>query len=100
MFLRVYDSIVISRRGRITIIVLDRPDVRNSTNATLHEELANIFYDQDSDPETDIVVLTRNGSVSCAGEDVKCMRISSRNKRSMIGLHGRKTHRRHHPRLP
>lgn len=73
MLLRAYETIAVSRRGRITTIALDRPDVRNSTNATLHGELANIFYDLDSDPETDVVILTGNGSAFCAGGDVGYM---------------------------
>lgn len=72
--LQKYESLNISRRGRITTIALDRPHVRNATDAALHRELANIFYDLDCDPDTDVIILTGNGSAFCAGGDVDFMR--------------------------
>ncbi|MCL7999565.1 enoyl-CoA hydratase/isomerase family protein [Brucella sp. 21LCYQ03] len=68
-----YESLTISRRGRITTVALNRPQVRNATDATLHRELAKIFYDLDSDRETDVIILTGNGSAFCAGGDVEYM---------------------------
>lgn len=71
--LRDYETISISRRGRITTLALDRPHMRNATNAVLHHELAQVFVDADSDPETDVIILTGNGSAFCAGGDIEYM---------------------------
>ena len=71
-----YQCIDFRRDGRILTIVLNRPDQRNAVNARLHHELSRVFTDAQRDPESDVVVLTGNGSAFCAGGDIDWMQLS------------------------
>ena len=72
-----YQRLAIARRGRITTVSLNRPDALNAVDARMHEELAQIFYDLNTDPATDIAVLTGAGDHFCAGGDLRWMRDSA-----------------------
>ncbi len=74
-----YQRLAIARRGRITTVSLNRPDALNAVDARMHEELAQIFYDLNTDPATDIAVLTGAGDHFCAGGDLRWMRDSADN---------------------
>lgn len=58
-------------RGRVRVITLNRPEARNAVNP----ELARALYDEmlafDTDPGTDVAVLTGAGGAFCAGFDLK-----------------------------
>ncbi len=68
-----YQCLRFSRQGRVLTITLDRPEQRNAVNARLHTELSRVFVDAQRDPESDVVVLTGNGSAFCAGGDIEWM---------------------------
>ena len=68
-----YQAILFSRRGRVLEVTLNRPDKLNATDAVLHTELARVFTDISSDPDSDIVVLTGAGRAFSAGGDVTWM---------------------------
>jgi enoyl-CoA hydratase len=65
-----YQGLKISRKNRILTITLDRPTAKNAVNPQIHNELAQIFYDIDRDPETDVVVITGANNVFSAGGDI------------------------------
>jgi enoyl-CoA hydratase len=65
-----YEAISFARERRVLAVTMNRPDVLNAVNATLHTELARVFYDVAADSETDIIVLTGAGRAFCAGGDV------------------------------
>jgi len=65
-----FDHILMSRRGRILIITLNRPDQLNAFNAKLHTELPEAIAWATKDPASDIVVLTGGGRAFSAGGDI------------------------------
>lgn len=68
-----YQCIRFSRQGRVLTMALNRPEQRNAVNACLHTELSRVFTDVQRDPDSDVVVLTGNGSAFCAGGDIEWM---------------------------
>jgi len=68
-----YECIRFSREGRVLTIALNRPEQRNAVNARLHTELSRVFTDVQRDPDSDVIVLTGNGSAFCAGGDIEWM---------------------------
>ena len=71
-----YQCIEFRRSGRILTVLLNRPEQRNAVNARLHHELSRVFTDVQRDVDSDIVVLTGNGSAFCAGGDIDWMQLS------------------------
>jgi len=68
-----YEALSISREGRLLTITMNRPDSLNAANALLHEELAEVFLDVASDPDSDVIVLTGAGRAFSAGGDISWM---------------------------
>ena len=68
-----YETIAVSRAGRILTVTMNRPDVLNATDAVLHRELAEIFDDVAQDEDADIVILTGAGRAFSAGGDTAWM---------------------------
>src|SRR5271167_3575793 len=68
-----YQAILFKRRGRVLEVTLNRPDKLNATDAILHAELARVFVEISSDPDTDVVVLTGAGRAFSAGGDIGWM---------------------------
>jgi enoyl-CoA hydratase len=71
-----YECLEFHRTGRILTIVLNRPEQRNAINARLHHELSRVFTDAQRDPDSDVIILTGNGSAFCAGGDIDWMQLS------------------------
>lgn len=64
--------IEVERRGRVTTITLNRPEVMNSLNPAMHEELQAAFDGFAADPEQFVCVITGAGERAfCAGSDLK-----------------------------
>jgi enoyl-CoA hydratase len=71
-----YRAITVERRGRLLVLMLNRPDALNAVNAVLHTELSRIFIDAREDPDCDAVMLTGSGRAFCAGGDLDWMQSS------------------------
>lgn len=71
-----YQCLQFSRQGRVLTVALNRPQQRNAVNERLHLELSKLFNDLQRDADSDIVVLTGNGSAFCAGGDIDWMQSS------------------------
>lgn len=71
-----YQCIDFKRDGRILTVTLNRPEQRNAVNARLHHELSRVFTDVQRDADSDVVVLTGNGTAFCAGGDIEWMQLS------------------------
>ena len=71
-----YECIEFRREGRVLTMALNRPEQRNAVNARLHYELSRVFSDAQRDPNSDVVVLTGNGTAFCAGGDIDWMQQS------------------------
>lgn len=68
-----YETLTFAREGRILTITLNLPDSLNAVNARLHTELSRVFTDANTDPDSDVVVLTGAGRAFCAGGDLDWM---------------------------
>jgi 2-(1,2-epoxy-1,2-dihydrophenyl)acetyl-CoA isomerase len=66
----VSELILVERRGGVTWITLNRPDVRNAINAEMREELLDAVDQAASDDEVRCLVLTGAGQGFCTGADI------------------------------
>lgn len=55
----------------VLTIILNRPDVLNSFNYEMAEEVQNAFKNAETNTEIRCVLLTANGKAFCAGQDLK-----------------------------
>ncbi|HEY0330489.1 MAG TPA: enoyl-CoA hydratase-related protein [Rhodopseudomonas sp.] len=62
----------VTRRGRITIVTLSRPEVMNALHSDAHFELHQVFNEFAADPEQWVAIVTGAGDKAfCAGNDLK-----------------------------
>jgi len=67
-----YERLVFERHEPgILLITLNRPDKYNATDETMHTELAGVWADIASDPDTRVVVVTGAGKAFSAGGDLE-----------------------------
>lgn len=66
-----YDTIALSRDGRLLTITLNQPDSLNAVNLRMHEELAEVFVFAAMDEGSDVVVLTGAGRAFSAGGNLE-----------------------------
>lgn len=64
-----YTRIATEKTGRVLRLTLNRPDVLNAVDETLHRELAAVFVDVNHEPGVDAIILTGAGRAFCAGGD-------------------------------
>ena len=64
-------TVNIEHDGPITIVTLDRPEVRNAVDRPTAEALADAFRAFATDDEHSVAVLTGAGGTFCAGADLK-----------------------------
>jgi enoyl-CoA hydratase len=60
-------------RGRVLVVTIDRPDVRNAVDRPTAAGLAEAFRAFDADDAHDVAVLTGAGGTFCAGADLKAV---------------------------
>ncbi|TLY29537.1 MAG: enoyl-CoA hydratase/isomerase family protein [Ignavibacteria bacterium] len=72
-----YTSILLSTRGRVTTISLNRPDRRNALNDVMISELTDAFGTANRDHQIRVVILTGEGLSFCAGMDLEYLRRTS-----------------------
>jgi enoyl-CoA hydratase len=68
---RSYETIALTRHGRLLTITLNRPDNLNAVNLRMHEELADVFQFAATDPHSQVVLLTGAGRAFSAGGDLE-----------------------------
>jgi len=66
-------TLELQKIGEVTMVTMNRPDVRNAFNPTLIDELLQVF----SAPPTNILVLSGAGAVFSAGADLEWMKKSA-----------------------
>lgn len=71
-----YETLKVESEGGIVSVTFNRPEVRNATNALMHQELARIFPEIGTDPDARVVVVTGAGDSFSAGGDIQGMRKS------------------------
>ena len=65
-----YQTLELSRKGRLLTIAMNRPDQLNAINLRLHAELAEVFTFAAADEHSDVVVFTGKGRAFSAGGDM------------------------------
>ncbi|MGH8997355.1 MAG: crotonase/enoyl-CoA hydratase family protein [Acidimicrobiales bacterium] len=63
----------VERRGPVTVVTIDRPEVRNAVDAETAEALLMAFEAFEADAEASAAVLTGAGGTFCAGADLKAI---------------------------
>ena len=66
-------SVSVSRQERVTIVTLDRPDVRNAVDGATAEALAQAFREFDADESSDVAVFHGAHGTFCAGADLQAV---------------------------
>jgi enoyl-CoA hydratase len=59
--------------GAVTIVTIQRPEVRNAVDAEAAEQLADAFREFDDDDASSVAILTGAGGTFCAGADLKAV---------------------------
>jgi len=67
----VYETVLLDQADGVATVTLNRPDVLNSFNATLHRELEDALKRAERDAAVRAVVVTGAGRAFCAGQDLK-----------------------------
>ena len=68
-----YDTIKITIENNITTVFLNRPDVHNAMNEKMMKELT-ICFQNLSEDQTKIIIITGEGKSFCAGADLNWMK--------------------------
>ncbi len=66
-------NVLVEKRGPVTTVIINRPEVRNAVDRQTAQELADAFRAFEADEEARIGVLTGAGGCFCAGADLKAM---------------------------
>ena len=74
----------VSHDGPVTIVTIDRPEVRNAINGEAARRLAEVFREFDSNPAQSAAVLTGAGGTFCAGADLKAVSSGQDNLRVSV----------------
>lgn len=78
-------NIVIEKQNAVTIITINRPEVRNAIDGPTAVELATAFRDFDKSDDQNIAILTGSQGTFCAGADLKAIADGRGNRVSMDG---------------
>lgn len=66
-------SVRVDSDGPVTVITIDRPDVRNAVDGPTAALLADAFRAFDAEPSSSVAVLTGANGTFCAGADLKAI---------------------------
>jgi enoyl-CoA hydratase len=66
-------SIDVSHEDRVTVVTINRPEVRNAVDGPTAAALADAFRAFDTDDDHDVAVLTGSAGTFCAGADLKAV---------------------------
>jgi enoyl-CoA hydratase len=73
-----YTTVLVEKRGAVTLVTLNRPEALNALNSKVLEELIAVFAAYDSDDSQRCLVLTGSGEKAfAAGADIKEMQPQS-----------------------
>lgn len=67
------DTVLVSREGPVTVVVIDRPEVRNAVDSATAARLRHAFGAFETDESAHVAVLTGTGGTFCAGADLKAL---------------------------
>ena len=66
-------AVTVTRHGPVTLVSLDRPEVRNAVDGEHAQALHDAFVAFDADPDASVAVLHGTGGAFCAGADLKAV---------------------------
>ena len=64
-------SVMVQTRGRVRVVSINRPAVRNAVNPETARLLFDAFMDFETDDTADVAILTGGQTGFCAGFDLK-----------------------------
>lgn len=65
------DCVLTTRDGKILVVTINRPEVRNAVDSSTALALSQAFRDFDSDDSLHVAILTGAGGIFCAGADLR-----------------------------
>jgi enoyl-CoA hydratase len=68
-----YETILVEKKGAVTLVTLNRPQALNALNSAVLKELIDAFAAYDADPGQRCLVLTGSEKAFAAGADIKEM---------------------------
>ena len=68
-----YETVLVERRGAVTVVTLNRPQALNALNSQVLKDITEVFADYDADPDQRCLVLTGSEKAFAAGADIKEM---------------------------
>ena len=71
------EKVTVEVRGRITVVSITRPEVRNAVDGETAACLARAFRDFETNPDSDVAVLYGDYGHFCAGADLKAIATQS-----------------------
>jgi len=80
-----YKLILYERKGKITYITLNRPQLLNAVDDTMHQELVDAFRQFDEDEEAWVAILSGKGRCFSSGADVKQRQLRPREELVRLG---------------
>ena len=80
-----YETILYERKGKITYITLNRPQILNAVNDTLNRECVEAFREFDGDEEAWVAILSGKGRCFSSGADVKQRQLRPREELVRLG---------------
>jgi enoyl-CoA hydratase len=72
-----YETLLVEKKGAVTLVTLNRPQALNALNSKVLDELIHVFAAYDSDPTQHCLVLTGSEKAFAAGADIKEMQAQS-----------------------
>ena len=69
-----YSTLLFEQKERIGIVKVNRPEALNALNATVLDELSDVFSEIESDDSIGVVILTGEGRAFVAGADIAAMK--------------------------
>ena len=73
-------AVHVEKRGPVTTVILDRPEVRNAVDKVAAEELAAAFREFENDEAASVAVLCGAGGTFCSGADLKAFASGAGNR--------------------
>ena len=68
-----YETVLVEKRGAVTLVTLNRPQALNALNSVVLKELIDVFAAYDADDSQRCLVLTGSEKAFAAGADIKEM---------------------------
>jgi len=68
-----YETLIVERRDRVTLVTLNRPQALNALNAQVLDDLLSVMAALDADPSQGCAVITGSLKAFAAGADIKEM---------------------------